>query len=62
LLNLLTWLQKLPSFYGSRIFDSGYRTIAGSLNLKPYSTISCNVTVTHEENAVGFVKTCKHKR
>jgi len=31
----------------------------GSLNLKPYSTISCNVTVrvTHEENTVGFVET-----
>jgi len=36
---------------------SGYRTTHGSLNLKPYSTIYCNVTVTHEENAVGFVET-----
>jgi len=36
---------------------SGYRTIDGSLNLKLYSTISCDVTVTHEENAVGLVKT-----
>jgi len=37
---------------------SGYRTIDGSLNLKPDSTIiSCNVTVTHDENAVGLVET-----
>jgi len=36
---------------------SGYRTIDGSLNLKPYLTISCNVTALHEENAVGFVET-----
>jgi len=36
---------------------SGYRTIDGTLNLKPYSTISCNVTVTHDENAVGLVET-----
>jgi len=35
----------------------GYRTIDGSLNLKPYLAISCNVTVMHEENAVGFVET-----
>jgi len=35
---------------------SSYGTTRGSLNLKPYSTISCNVTVTHEENAVGFVE------
>jgi len=26
-------------------------------NLKLYSTISCNVTVMHEENAVSFVET-----
>jgi len=36
---------------------SGYRTIDASLNLKPYSTISCNVTVMHEQNAVVFVET-----
>jgi len=36
---------------------SGYRTTRGSLNLKLYSTISCNVIVTHEENALDFVKT-----
>jgi len=37
--------------------DSGYRTACGSLNLKPYSTASCNVTVTHDANAVGLVET-----
>jgi len=36
---------------------SGYRTIDKSLNFKPYSTISCNVTVTHDDNAVGLVET-----
>jgi len=28
-----------------QIIGSGYRTIDGSLYLKPYSTISCKVTV-----------------
>jgi len=39
--------------------SSGYGIINEYLNLKPYSTISCKVTVTHEENAhaVGFVET-----
>ena len=36
---------------------SGYRTACGSLNLKPYSTSFCNMTVTHNESAVGLVKT-----
>jgi len=36
---------------------SGYRTIDGSLNLKPYSTISYNMTIMLEENAEGFVET-----
>jgi len=31
---------------------SGYRTIDGSLNLKPYSTISCNMIVTNDDNAL----------
>jgi len=34
---------------------SGYRTIHGSLNLKPYLTTSCRVTVTHDQNAVSLV-------
>jgi len=29
----------------------------GSLNLKTYSTTSCNMAVMHEENAVGLVET-----
>jgi len=33
------------------VLASGYRTIDGSADLKPYSTIHCNVTVTHNENA-----------
>jgi len=37
---------------------SGCRTACGSLNLKPYSTAFCNMTVTHDESAVGLVK-CK---
>jgi len=36
---------------------SGYRTACGSINLKPYSITSCNVTVTHEENVVGLAET-----
>jgi len=36
---------------------SGYRTTCGSVHLKPYSTTSCNVTVTHDENAIGLVET-----
>jgi len=49
--------------FGMRMFStdnnigSGFRTARGSLNLKPYSKIFCNVTETHEENAVGLVKT-----
>jgi len=31
--------------------------VATEPSLKPYSTISSNVTVTHEENAVGLVET-----
>jgi len=31
------------------------QNLDGSLNLKPYSTISCNVTVTHDDNAVDLV-------
>ena len=31
---------------------SGYRTVRGSLNLKTYSTTSCNVKVMHEGNTV----------
>jgi len=39
-------------------FEKGInkRTACRSLNLKPYVTISCNVTV-HDENAVGLVET-----
>jgi len=40
-----------------QIDSIGYRTACGSLNLKTYSTTFCNVTVTHEENAVGLVET-----
>jgi len=36
---------------------SGYRTACGSLNLKPYLTTLCNMTVTHDENAIGLVET-----
>jgi len=36
---------------------SGCRTACGSLNLKPYSTAFCNMTVTHDESAVGLVET-----
>jgi len=42
---------------GHFIKGSGYRTARGSLNLEVYSNTSCNVTVTHEENAVGLVET-----
>jgi len=38
--------------------SSGYKTARRSLNLTPYtySTTSSNVTVTHDENAVGLGK------
>jgi len=38
---------------------SGYRTACGSSYLKPYltTTCKCNVTVTLDESAVGFVET-----
>jgi len=36
--------------------SSGYKTAHGSLNLKPYSTTSCNVTIPHNENAVRLGK------
>jgi len=36
---------------------SGYRTIDGSFNLKPYLTISCSVAVMRDENAVGLAET-----
>jgi len=38
-------------FYGS-----GCRTACGFLNLKPYSTAFCNMTVMHDESAVGLVE------
>jgi len=38
-------------------YDSGYRTACRSSYLKPYSTTTCNMTVTHDESAVGLVKT-----
>jgi len=40
---------------------SGYRTTRGSLNLKTYSTTSCNMTPTNNENAVGLVEKGKPK-
>ena len=36
---------------------SGYRTTRRSLDWKPCCITSCNVTVTHQENAVGLVET-----
>jgi len=39
------------------LYGSGYRITHGSLNLKPYSTTSCNRTVTPDENAIGLVVT-----
>jgi len=41
----------------SMFFGTGYRTAWGSLNLKPYSTTFCNMTVTYDESAVGLVET-----
>ena len=42
---------------GTTTLGSGYRTARGSLDLKPYSTASCNVAVTHDANAVDLVET-----
>ena len=35
---------------------SGYRCACGSWNLKTYSYATCDVTVTHDESAVGLVE------
>jgi len=40
----------------TKLKGSGYRTTRGSLSLTPYSTISCNVIVTHDENALSLVE------
>ena len=40
----------------SVFFGSGYRTAYGSSYLKPYSTATCNVTITHGESVIGFIK------
>jgi len=63
----LLLIHYLQSFFGVRllfamqhngfIFGSGYRAACESLNLKPYLTTSCNVTVMHKEDAVGLVET-----
>jgi len=36
--------------------DSGYRTACESSQLKSYSTATCNVTVMHDESAIGLVE------
>jgi len=36
---------------------NGYRIACGSSYLKPYSSTSYNVTVTHDESVVGLVET-----
>ena len=41
---------------------SGYRTACGSLNLKPYLTTSCNMTIKHDEMhrlSKNIVNECK---
>jgi len=50
-LSLSPWLSEF-------LLGSGYRTAHESLSLTPYcySTISCSVTVMHDENAVGLVE------
>jgi len=35
---------------------SGYRYACGSWNLQTYSYATCDVTVTHDESAVGLVE------
>jgi len=36
---------------------SGYTTACGSSCLKPFSTATCNMTVTHVKSAVGLAVT-----
>jgi len=58
ILILKTKWSKSFNFCGPQNFlGSCYRTAHGSLNLKPYSTTTCNVIVTHDENAVGLLGT-----
>ena len=48
-----SWIAHVkPCIY----FGSGYRTARGSMYWKPYSTTSCNVTLTYK-NAVGLEET-----
>jgi len=52
---LVDWLN-----WSCIFFVSHYRTIDGSLKLKPYLTISCNMTVNNAQGectAAGFVET-----
>jgi len=41
----------------TKIQGGGYRIACGSSNLKPYSTTTCNMAVTHDKNVVGLVET-----
>jgi len=40
-----------------KFYRQWLRSTCGSLNFKPYSTAFCNMTVTHDESAVGLVET-----
>ena len=56
MINLALSREKF-AFFGPFHVGSICRTIDGSLNLKPYLTIFCNVIEPHDENAVGLVET-----
>jgi len=49
-------LTKLLFLFPTFFYGSGYKTACRSLNLKPYSTAFCNVTVTHDESVIGLVE------
>jgi len=51
------WFYKLEFAAINFSKGSGCRTAYGSLNLKLYLTVSCNVTVMHDRNVVGLVET-----
>jgi len=53
------WLDKNANptlFFRAVDVVTQYRTTCGTSYLKPHSTASCNVTVTHDESAVCLVE------
>ena len=50
-------MEKKSQVSKQNFTGSGYRTAWEYSYLKPYSTTTCSMTVTHDESAVGLVET-----